>query len=151
MSAAESTITTQEHVVLSPGERRDTLLHLIRRARRRLLLTVFRCDDTKVQDELAEALERGVKVEILLTQHAKGWEKRLKGLRVFLESLGAVVHRYEGELAKYHAKYLVVDDSLAMLASLNFTHKCFTETCDFLLVTPDPVAIRERLDYLIRA
>ena len=51
-----------------------------------MLLTLFRCDDTKVTDELAEALDRGVKVDVLLTQKAKGWERRLKGLRVFLES-----------------------------------------------------------------
>ncbi len=127
----------EDLVILAPIERRDTLLHVIRSARRRLVLSLFRCDDSKVLDELAEALERNVQVEALITQKAKGWEKRLKDLRIFLENLGAVVHNYEGAGAKYHAKYLVVDDGPAVVASLNFTHKCFRDTCDFLLVTHD--------------
>jgi len=128
----------RELVILSPGERRDTLLHVIRRAKRRLTFSLFRCDDHKVLNELAEAHERGVRVEALVTPTAKGWDKRLNDLRELLSDLGAEVHRYEGPGAKYHAKYLVADDSTAVVASLNFTQKCFNDTCDFLLVSHDP-------------
>ena len=62
-------------LILSPAERRDTLLHVIRGTRKRLVLSLFRCDDGKVLEELSEALERNVKVEALLTRRAKGWEK----------------------------------------------------------------------------
>jgi len=127
-------------LILAPAERRDTLLHVIRGARKRLILSLFRCDDAKVIEELSEALERNVKVETLLTRRAKGWEKKLKDLHTSLEDLGADVHRYEGNGTdtKYHAKYLVADDGPALVGSLNFTSKCFRETCDFLLVTYDP-------------
>lgn len=127
-------------LILSPAERRDTLLHVIRGARKRLVLSLFRCDDEKILEELSEALERNVKVEALLTRRAKGWEKRLKDLHRSLEDLGAVVRRYEGNgsQTKYHAKYLVADDGPALVGSLNFTSKCFRATCDFLLVTYDP-------------
>jgi cardiolipin synthase len=128
----------RELVILSPSERRDTLLHVIRRAKRRLTFSLFRCDDKKVLNELAEAHERGVRVEALVTPSAKGWDKRLRDLRELLSNLGAEVHRYEGHGAKYHAKYLVADDSTAVVASLNFTQKCFSQTCDFLLVSDDP-------------
>ena len=53
----------RELVILSPDERRDTLLHVIRHAKRRLTFSLFRCDDKKVLSELAEARERGVRVE----------------------------------------------------------------------------------------
>lgn len=130
-------------VILAPAERRDTLLHVIRGARRRLILSLFRCDDDKVLEELGEALERNVKVEALLTQRAKGWDKKLKNLHESLEDVGAQVRRYEGngDRSKYHAKYLVADDGPAVVGSLNFTSKCFRETCDFLLVTFDPAVI----------
>lgn len=128
----------RELVILSPGERRDTLLHVIRRARKRLTFSLFRCDDQKILDELAEAHDRGVTVEALVTPSAKGWEKRLKDLRVLLQNMGAEVHRYDGGNEKYHAKYMVADDSTAVVASLNFTQKCFRDTCDFLLVSHDP-------------
>src|SRR5579859_2086854 len=107
-------------VILSPAERRDTLLHVIRGARRRVILSLFRCDDDKVLEELGEALERNVKVEALITQRAKGWEKRLKNLHESLEDVGAEVRRYEGNgNTKYHAKYLVADEGPAVVGSLN--------------------------------
>jgi cardiolipin synthase len=42
---------------------------------------------------------------------------------------------------KYHAKYLVADDGPAIVASLNFTKKCFNRTCDALVVTHDPEVV----------
>ena len=39
---------------------------------------------------------------------------------------------------KYHAKYLVADDGPAVIASFNFTLKCFERTCDAFVLTHDP-------------
>lgn len=128
----------EERIILEPSERRETVLRVIRSARQSLALSMFRCTDFKVFDELAEARKRGVRVELLLTQRAKGWKKRLRRLGAFLESMGAELHRYSVPQVKYHAKYLVADDGPAVVASLNFTRKCFESTCDFLLVTHDP-------------
>jgi len=141
--AGDSAQVRPDLLILSPAERRDTLLHVIRGARKRLVLSLFRCDDEKVLEELSEALERNVKVEALLTRRAKGWERKLKDLHRSLEDLGASVHRYQGNgiNTKYHAKYLVADDGPALVGSLNFTSKCFRETCDFLLVTYDPAVV----------
>ncbi|HEY2930636.1 MAG TPA: phospholipase D-like domain-containing protein [Acidobacteriota bacterium] len=127
----------QERTILEPDKRRETLLSFIRGARHRLLLSVFRCDDFKVLDALPEALRRGVRVEVLLTSRAKGGKKRLKELWEYLESLGAQVHRYSDPVVKYHAKYVVADDGPALVASLNFTRKCFERTCDFIHITHD--------------
>ena len=127
-----------ERLVLEPGERRDAVLDVIRGARRELVLSVFRCDDFKILDALADAVHRKVRVRALLTQRAKNWDKRLQDLEVFLDSMGAEVHRYAGAQTKYHAKYIVADDGPALIASLNFTRKCFDKTCDFLVVTHEP-------------
>ncbi len=126
-----------EQLILAPEERREAVLRLIRSAEERLILSVFRCTDYQVMDELAEALRRKVQVELLLTRRAKGWKKRLRELGAYLEGLGAQLHRYAGRGVKYHAKYLVADDGPALVTSLNFTRKCFSQTCDFLLVTHD--------------
>ena len=127
-----------ERLILEPGERREAVLQVIRGARERLVLSVFRCDDFKILDALAGAVRRGVRVRALLTQRAKNWDKRLQELEVFLESMGAEVHRYAGAETKYHAKYIVADDGPALIASLNFTRKCFDKTCDFIVVTCEP-------------
>jgi cardiolipin synthase A/B len=42
---------------------------------------------------------------------------------------------------KYHPKYLVADEGPAVVASLNFTRKCFRKTCDALVVTHDPAVV----------
>jgi cardiolipin synthase A/B len=125
-------------VIFAPEERQDTVLRVIGEARTQLILSLFRCDDFTVLDALAGALERKVHVEILVTRRAKGWKKKLDQLWHLLESMGAKVYRYADPVVKYHAKYIVADDGPALVASLNFTRKCFTNTADFLLTTHDP-------------
>jgi phosphatidylserine/phosphatidylglycerophosphate/cardiolipin synthase-like enzyme len=79
-----------------------------------------------------------VDVRFLMTPRARGWEKRLKALSTYLESMGAKVHPYSDPVVKYHAKYLLADDGPALITSLNLTAKCFGATCDFILLTYDP-------------
>ena len=93
-----------------PAERKAALLGVIGAAKRRLILSLFRCDDFSILDALAAALERGCEVEAVLTKRAKGGKKRLKKLWGALEEMGAVVTRYADPVVKYHAKYLVADD-----------------------------------------
>ncbi len=126
-----------ERIVFAPEERADAVLRVIGSARRRLILSLFRCDDFRVLDALAAALARKVDVRILLTGRAKGWKKRLSELWRVLESTGAHLCRYADPVVKYHAKYIVADNGPALIASLNFTRECFTSTCDFLLTTHD--------------
>jgi phosphatidylserine/phosphatidylglycerophosphate/cardiolipin synthase-like enzyme len=126
-----------ERLIILPAERREAVLDVIRGARRELVLSVFRCDDFKILDALGDAVQRKVRVRALLTPRAKNWDKRLQDLGVFLDSMGAEVHRYSGARTKYHAKYIVADDNVALIASLNFTRKCFDKTCDFLIISGD--------------
>lgn len=135
----------RELVVLEPAERRTAMLRLIGAARRRLVLSLFRCDDFEVLDALAGALERGVAVQALLTRRAKGGRKRLRRLWNALEEMGAHVNWYADPVVKYHAKYLVADDGPALVTTLNPTRKCFTRTWDVVLVTHDEPVVRSLL------
>jgi phosphatidylserine/phosphatidylglycerophosphate/cardiolipin synthase-like enzyme len=130
-----------ERIVLDPELRRDTVIDLLRSASERLCLSLFRCSDVGVLEELGAALRRGVRVEVLLTKRAKGWKRRLQELWTSLEQMGARVHRYADPVVKYHAKYIVADDARALVGSLNFTRKCFERTSDFLHVTTDPEVV----------
>ena len=87
--------------------------------------------------ELSRARSRGVAVDVLMTSHAKGGKDKLVKLRQRLEETGARVHAYSDSVVKYHAKYLVADEGPAIVASLNFTRKCFERTCDALVITYD--------------
>jgi len=130
-----------DRFVFAPEDRLPAVLAVIGSARRRLLLSLFRCDDFDILDALAAALQRGVKVEVLVTSRAKGWTKRLRELWGVLEGMGAKLYRSADPVVKYHAKYIVADDGPALVASLNFTRKCFTSTVDFVLTTGDPVVV----------
>jgi phosphatidylserine/phosphatidylglycerophosphate/cardiolipin synthase-like enzyme len=136
---------SRELVVLDPAERRSAMLRIIGGARRRLVLSLFRCDDGEVLDALASALERGVEVRALLTKRAKGGRKPLKRLWEALEEMGAIVSWYADPVVKYHAKYLVADDGPALVTTLNPTRKCFTRTWDAVLVSHDEAVIRSLL------
>ena len=127
-----------DRIVLAPAGRRDAVIQLMRSARRSLVLSMFRCDDFSIVDELASTVKRGVQVRVLITQRARGWKEKLKDLTALLRSLGAEVRPYESPVVKYHAKYIVADDGPALVTSLNFTRKCFEDTCDFLVFSDDP-------------
>jgi cardiolipin synthase len=131
-----------ERVFIEPAARREAMLDFIGGARQRLVLSLFRCNDFGVLDALAAALERGVRVEAILTKRAKGGKKRLRKLWQALEEMGATVHHYADPVVKYHAKYLVADGTTALVATLNPTRKCFSRTWDFVLTTDDRAVVR---------
>jgi cardiolipin synthase A/B len=142
VGAAEE-IVTADRIVIEPAERRQAVLRIIRGARKRLGLTIFRCNDAEVLDEVRIAIARGVVVDVLLTRRASGWRRRLDELRGRLEHMGATVTRHGPRATKHHAKYIVADSGPLLVASFNLTRKCFHDTCDFAVVTADPGAVTD--------
>jgi cardiolipin synthase len=132
-----------DRLVASADERRAAVLDVIREAQRRITLSLFRCNDSAVFGELKAAVDRGVDVEVLVTSRAKGGKKKMAKLWRALEETGATLHAYTDAVVKYHPKYLVADDGPAIVASLNFTKKCFQSTCDALVVSHDPVVVSD--------
>jgi phosphatidylserine/phosphatidylglycerophosphate/cardiolipin synthase-like enzyme len=132
-----------ERIVLTPADRRPALVEVISSARHTLSLSLFRCDDQAVLDALAAAVRRGVRVRALITSRAKGSKAQLKELAISLKAMGADVRRYSDAVVRYHAKYVVADDGPALIGSLNFTRKCFHDTCDFMLITHDRDLVAE--------
>jgi phosphatidylserine/phosphatidylglycerophosphate/cardiolipin synthase-like enzyme len=125
-----------DHVVVTPAGRRAAVLEVIASAKSRLVLSLYRCDDRRVLEALGAASRRGVRVEALLTRRT-GDRSSLRLLHILLEQLGVRVWRYADPSVKYHAKYVVADERTALVGSLNFTHRCFKKTSDFLVVTSD--------------
>ena len=130
-----------DRLVVDVAERRRALIEVIRGARREITLSLFRCNDDEIFAELAAATARGVAVDVLVTSRAKGGEKRREKLWSALERTGASLHAYNDPVVKYHAKYLVADEGPAVVASLNFTRKCFKKTWDALVITHDAAVI----------
>ena len=140
MTAPEASLPP-DRLVSAVGDRRGALLEVIRGARSRITLSLFRCNDGEVLAELAAATARGVLVEVLITSRSKGGRKRKQKLWQALERTGASLRAYTDPVVKYHPKYLVADEGPAVVASLNFTRKCFRKTCDALVITHDPAVV----------
>ena len=87
MSSPRGIVPEPDQVILAIQQRRDAVLQVISSARERLLISVFRCTDVAVLDAIGEALNRKVDVRFLMTPRARGWEKRLKALGTYLESM----------------------------------------------------------------
>jgi cardiolipin synthase len=142
MTASDAALTP-DRLVSAVEDRRAALLEVIRQARSRITLSLFRCNDDEIIAELAAATARGVAVEILVTSRAKGGRKRKQKLWRALEQTGASLRAYTDPVVKYHPKYLVADEGPAVVASLNFTRKCFRKTCDALVITHDPAVVSD--------
>jgi phosphatidylserine/phosphatidylglycerophosphate/cardiolipin synthase-like enzyme len=134
MSRAPRPLT---RVVTSIADRRETILDVIRSAKRDICLSLFRCNDEVIFEELTRAVSRGVAVNALITSRVKGGQKKIRKLWNALQATGATISAYTDSVVKYHAKYLVADDGPAVVGSCNFTRKCFERTCDALVVTYD--------------
>jgi phosphatidylserine/phosphatidylglycerophosphate/cardiolipin synthase-like enzyme len=130
-----------DRLLLEPSERRAAVFNLIRGARSRLSLSLFRGTDKSFFRELKAAVDRGVAVEVLVTSRAKGGRRKLMKLWQRLERTKASIYPYDDPSVKYHAKYIVADEGPALVTTLNFTRKCFTETCDAVVLTWDPRVI----------
>ncbi len=135
---AERSRPVRDAVVTAPGDRREIVVTTIRQARERLALSLYRCNDQAIFDELKQARARGVQVDVLVTSRSGGGKKRLRKLWQALEETGVSLHAHADPVVKYHAKYLVADEGPALVASLNFTRKCFAKTMDAIVVTHDP-------------
>jgi phosphatidylserine/phosphatidylglycerophosphate/cardiolipin synthase-like enzyme len=132
----------RDRLVVLPADRRRAVLDVIAGARRRLLLTVFRCDDRRVIEALTAAARRGVRIEALITRRARGSRSALRLLRMLFEQLGIHVRRPADAGQKYHAKFLVADGKISLVGSLNYTRRCFRSTFDVLAVSRDPSLAR---------
>jgi cardiolipin synthase A/B len=148
MTARTQGSRPRDRVVTSIADRRSTILDVIRNARESIALSLFRCNDEEVFSELARATARGVRVDAVMTSRAKGGKAKLRKLWTRLTECGASVHAYSDPVVKYHAKYLVADDGPAVVASCNFTRKCFERTLDAVVVTHDPAVVEGLLELM---
>jgi cardiolipin synthase len=137
----DPTVIPPDQLITSVAERRAAIVEVIRRARRQITLSLFRCNDQAIFDELAAATGRGVAVDVLVTSRVKGGRKKIEKLWRALQATGAAIKAYTDPVVKYHPKYLVADEGPAVVATLNFTKKCFKKTCDALVVTHDPAVV----------
>src|SRR5580765_805363 len=108
-------------LITQPDEGIAPLLAAVKRARRRLVIVIFRFDLDELEDALEAAVKRGVEVLALIAHTNKGGEQRLRKLEQRMLKKGVTVCRTNDDMVRYHGKLLIVDRSAAYILGFNFT------------------------------
>ena len=120
------------------------VLQAIKQARTSVSICIFRMDRPEVEKALAAAVQRGVNVSALVAHTNRGGETALRKLEQRLLAAGATVSRTGDDLARYHAKYLVVDNVLHVLG-FNLTKLDILKSRSFAVSTKDRRSVQEAL------
>ena len=120
------------------------IVQAIKQARTSVSICIFRMDRPEVEKALAAAVQRGVNVSALVAHTNRGGEAALRKLEQRLLAAGATVSRTGDDLARYHAKYLVVDNVLHVLG-FNLTKLDILKSRSFAVSTKDRRSVQEAL------
>src|SRR5437868_699660 len=139
-------LATNLSLIIQPGDSFFPLVSAIDSAAHSIKMTIFRMDDPIVRDALKAAVARGVKVQALVAQEARGWVKRNKKLSTDLAELGIDVKIHESvnkKIKRYHYKILTVDDSQSLVLTFNPTKLNLHYARDFGVLIRDPLIAAE--------
>lgn len=108
-------------LIVQPTDRLGPILSAVEKAQTALDITIFRFDLKPVEKAIEAAVKRGVAVRALIAHTNSGGEKRLRQLELRMLDAGVTVTRTADELARYHAKMMIVDREELHIYGFNFT------------------------------
>jgi phosphatidylserine/phosphatidylglycerophosphate/cardiolipin synthase-like enzyme len=129
-------------LITQPDNGLTPILKAIRRARKSIQIVIFRFDREETEKALAGAVARGVPVRALVAHTNQGGAKELRKLEQRLLEAGVTVSRTADDLPRYHAKMIIVDDTLYVLG-FNFTRQDIEKSRSFGVITRDARLVRE--------
>ena len=130
-------------LLVQPGDGALPLIQGINRAKTSVEIGIFRFDRSEIEKALASAVSRGVLVHALIAYTNRGGERNLRRLEMRLLAAGVTVARTADDLARYHAKYIIIDRRELFLLGFNFTYLDIESSRSFGLVTKNPKLVAE--------
>jgi phosphatidylserine/phosphatidylglycerophosphate/cardiolipin synthase-like enzyme len=122
-------------VYVLPDDGRDPVLHEIDRARCSIDVTVYLISDDAVIEALARAETRGVRVRLIHEPTPFGGGFGTVEVAEQLQQAGVEVRPGPSHFQFIHAKYLVIDDRVAIVTNQNLTYSAFESNREFGVVT----------------
>jgi phosphatidylserine/phosphatidylglycerophosphate/cardiolipin synthase-like enzyme len=132
------------NLIIQPEAGLAPVVKAIKRARKTIDIAIFRIDRDEIEKALAAAVQRGVRVRVLVAHTNRGGESRLRKLEQRMLEAGVTVTRTGDEFVRYHGKYMIADDVLSLFA-FNFTTADTVKSRSFGVWTRDKSAVREAL------
>ena len=132
-------------LIVQPGDSFFPIVRAIDRADRSINLTVFRMDDPIIQRALIEARQRGIRIRVLISSNARGWEKKNRKLLKDANEAGIWTKEPAGDSkhARYHYKMMTVDDDESFVFTFNPTRENLHYTRDFGVEIYNPTITAE--------
>lgn len=132
-------------VFVEPDDGYPPVLDELSGARCTIDLTIYMLTDDTVFDALISARERGVRVRVILDQHPFGMFGDQQEARDRLEDAGIEVQWGLSRFQFTHAKFIVVDERVALVMNQNLTYSAFNGNREFGVVTTDQAIVAQAL------
>jgi len=132
------------NLIIQPEAGLAPVVKTIKRARKSVDIAIFRIDRDEIEKALAAAVQRGVRVRVLVAHTNRGGQSRLRKLEQRMLEAGVTVTRTGDEFVRYHGKYMVADEVLHLYA-FNFTTADTAKSRSFGVSTKDKAAVKEAL------
>jgi phosphatidylserine/phosphatidylglycerophosphate/cardiolipin synthase-like enzyme len=126
-----------------PDDGGASVVELIDQASEELLLKQFKLQSEQVEQALFRARERGVRVRVMLNPHTSGGERWNDEAFALLQSRGIDVVWTSECFPVTHEKSMVIDASMALIATFNLADKYFSETRDYGVISHDPLVVEQ--------
>jgi cardiolipin synthase A/B len=138
-SGATNSAGVPLRLFVEPADSYRSVRALIGGARRTVDLTMYEFDDRRIEDALAAAHRRGVRVRVLLDRAFRGAAVN----RAAFDRLTAagVAVRWAPERLIVHQKTLTVDGDVSVVMTGNLTVPDEPSTRDFVVVDRNPAAL----------
>lgn len=130
-------------LLTEPNDGVRRLIHLIDHAQRFIFLESYILSDRRVVRALERAEAQGVAVNVLLEPHPFGLGTQPIRVADELRAAGIAVRWTPPRCALTHAKFLVVDDRVAVISTANFSASAFRANREFLAIDRVRADVRE--------
>ena len=140
---AEKKNEAHHRLIVQPDEGPAPVVELINAAEKALRVKQFTLTESAIMSALIAAHERGVDVRVMLNPHRSSGDRANDESYKALRHAGLKVEWSNPAFAVTHEKSIVVDETLALVATFNLVTKYFTETRDYGIVTTDPRQVEQ--------
>ncbi len=120
-------------VAIEPADGSRSMVRAIDKAQQRIFVETYILTDTRVARALERAAAEGVAVYVILEHHPLGMGPQPERMADRLRAAGIMVRWSRPGFELTHAKFVVLDDRLAIVSSANFSRSAFRRNRDFLV------------------
>jgi phosphatidylserine/phosphatidylglycerophosphate/cardiolipin synthase-like enzyme len=133
-------------LIVLPDDTAAPILEIIRAAQKSLRIKMFVFSDPSLLEAVKAARGRGLDVRVMLNPARRDGTDDNADARKELGAAGIEVRDSNPSFSLTHEKSMVVDDTKALVKSLNWETRNLTETRDYAVVTDHSREVHEMID-----